>query len=222
MQVIALTVGIFNTNCYLVSCSETGDTLIIDPGARGKHIAARCQSEGLQVVGLVNTHAHLDHIMANGFLCSHYSVPLYLHPADLPIYGNPGFGLRWLGAKQPQPNCLMQARSVIKLGNMSLSVLGTPGHTPGSVCLYGAGNLFCGDTLFKGSARRTDLTGGCPEDLICSLRTLVKLPRDTIIWPGHGPPTIMDAELKDNYFLKDDVLQTDFKKKFRIQELRQE
>lgn len=202
MKVDSLTVSMFATNCFIISCPVTNEAIIIDPGAEGKSIITLVEKLSLKVKYIVNTHAHVDHIGANGMLKNKYSVPILLNRKDLDLYQNPGFGLKLVLKKQPLPDHFIVEGDEISLGTLKLVVLETPGHTQGGICLFGNGAVFCGDTLFAGSIGRTDLAGGSYDSLINSIKLkLLTLPSETIVYPGHGPSTSVIAEASGNPFL---------------------
>ena len=203
MQIKVIIVGMFATNCYLVSCPESGEGIIIDPGADGKKIADQVRDLGLKLRYLINTHGHVDHIGANGKLKEEFKVPLLLCKKDLEIYNNPGFGLRFVLGKQPPPDDYLSDGDKVEFGRLSLTVMETPGHTPGGVSLVEDNAVFCGDTLFTGSIGRTDLAGGSYATLIRSIHDrLAALPPRTVVYPGHGPATTIGEEIASNPFLR--------------------
>lgn len=203
MEVNSLAVSMFATNCYIVSCPDTKEAVIIDPGAEGKSIINKIGSLGVKVKYIINTHAHVDHIGANGKLKNEFSVPIIISNKDLEFYQNPGFGLKLILKKQPMPDQFIIDGDEVLFGNQMLQIIETPGHTEGGVCLYGSGIVFCGDTLFAGSIGRTDLAGGSYDKLISSIKSkLLKLPPDTKVYPGHGPATTIKAEAGGNPFLE--------------------
>lgn len=202
MIIEMVTVGMFDTNCYLLGCSETGDGVVIDPGAEGKAILQTIKRMGLKIRYIINTHGHVDHIGANGFLREELKVPLLLHENDLPLYKNPGFGLKVLFRSQPPPDRFLGDSDILAFGNQQLQVLETPGHTPGGITLLSGKAVFCGDTIFAGSVGRTDLTGGSFSVLIASIRKrLLTLPDDTSLYPGHGPVSSIGTEAASNPFI---------------------
>jgi hydroxyacylglutathione hydrolase len=204
MRVETMMVSMFATNCYLVSCPQSREAIVIDPGAEGKSIIDRVKGLGLSVKLIVNTHGHIDHIGANGKLKQEWQIPIMLSEKDLGVYNNPGFGLGLLLKKQPQPDVFLSEGDTIYFGNQSLQVIETPGHTMGGICLVGESNVFCGDTLFAGSIGRTDLPGGSYSTLLESIRQkLLVLPPETVVYPGHGPATTIGFEKNTNSFLSD-------------------
>ena len=202
MLVETLVVSMFATNCYLVSCRETGEALVVDPGAEGKKILTEIRKRSLKIVGIVNTHGHIDHTGANGRLRDALRVPLLFPEKDLDIYRNPGFGLGIIFGKAAEPDRLLKEGNKIVFGKLKLTVVETPGHTRGSISLYGEGAIFTGDALFALSIGRTDLAGGSYPILLQSIKEkLLVLPPRTVVYPGHGPSTTIDTEARSNPFL---------------------
>lgn len=203
MQIHSLTVSMFGTNCYILSCPETREALVIDPGAEGKALIDKIKELKVEIKYILNTHGHIDHIGANGKLKAEFDVPIILHKKDLEIYNNPGFGLGLVLKKQPHPDWFIVEGDQIKFGNYSLTVLETPGHSPGGVCFKADKLIFCGDTLFAGSIGRPDLPGGSQAILMQSIRTkLMSLPAETKVYPGHGPATTIGHEAVSNPFIE--------------------
>ncbi|MDW7739215.1 MAG: MBL fold metallo-hydrolase [Bacillota bacterium] len=207
MNVDSLTVSMFATNCYIVSCPDTKEAAVIDPGAEGKRIIEEIKKSNLKVQYIINTHGHIDHIAANGRLKEEFNAPVLLSKKDLEIYKNPGYGLGLVLRKQPEPDWFIGEGDIVRIGTANLSVIETPGHTPGGVSLYGGNTLFSGDTLFSGSVGRTDLSGGSYSELMNSIREkILVLPPDTVIYPGHGPATTIQDELVLNPFFNCDFI----------------
>ncbi|MGI5857197.1 MAG: MBL fold metallo-hydrolase [Candidatus Merdivicinus sp.] len=203
MKITALTVGAIQTNCYLVS-DQNGDAVIIDPGAEPEKIAACLAEEGLNPLAILLTHGHFDHIGGVSALKERFGIPFYLHGADTEMQadakknGSAAFGM-------PVPD-LSGARTVadgetVKAGNMTFTLLHTPGHTKGSCCYQAGDALFTGDTLFCGGVGRTDLYGGDWREILQSLGKLAALPGKFHIYPGHGPFSSLDAERAENPYM---------------------
>lgn len=205
VEFITLVVGPLETNCYLVYCGETRDCLIIDPGAEPEKIIKAIKENNLHPIALINTHGHVDHIGANLEIKNKFGLPLYLHQADLNLLqqAHKGELSFFIQAKpSPPPDEFLEDGQEIEFGHCKLKVIHTPGHTPGSVSLYGEGLLFSGDTLFNGGVGRTDLPGGDWSELQKSLKEkILSLPDETEVLPGHGPMTTIGREKAENPFL---------------------
>ncbi len=213
LRIVSFTFNGFAENTYLLIDEATRATAIVDPGmyssAEQQTLRDYITQEKLDVQYLLNTHAHIDHVLGNSFVISTYpGIPFLLHPLDLPTlravatYAGPyGFA-----AYQPaEPTGELAAGQVIELGESELVVRFAPGHAPGHVVLYDAasGQLVGGDVLFKGSIGRTDLPGGDYNTLIASIKSeLLTLPDATVVYPGHGPATTIGAERRSNPFLQ--------------------
>ncbi|MBO4793405.1 MAG: MBL fold metallo-hydrolase [Deltaproteobacteria bacterium] len=198
MLVECLNVGPLDVNCYIVSCERTRQTLIVDPGGDADRITAFLVRKGLEPMLVVNTHGHFDHVGGNAGLLRRYPVSLGMHRADLPVLA----ALLEMGRMfnlelepSPQPTMFLEDNAVLEVGDLKFRVLHTPGHSPGSICLLAGNVLFSGDTLFADGVGRTDLPGGSAEQLRHSLyERLLKLPDETVVYPGHGPETTIRRE----------------------------
>ncbi|MDL1965420.1 MAG: MBL fold metallo-hydrolase [Candidatus Desulfofervidus auxilii] len=205
-----LVVGPLAVCCYLVGYSETKETAIIDPGGDEDLIINIIKKMSLKPVMIINTHAHPDHTAGNRILKKAFNVPIAMHGLDAGSFLNQAnlFLGSMLGAlPTPQPDILLKDGNNVVLGKLSLKVIHTPGHTPGSICLYYPGHVFTGDTLFVKAVGRTDLPGGSWETLIKSIKTrLFTLPEETIVWPGHDygekPNSTIGEEKRFNPFIK--------------------
>ncbi len=202
MKVKTITVSMFGTNCYLAFCPETNEAVVVDPGAEAKKIIETIKNLKLNIKYIINTHGHVDHIGANGKLKEALAAPVLLNEKDLDLYNNPGFGLKLVLRKQPQPDQFIKEGDRVSFGKLVFKVIETPGHTRGGICLLSDAAVFCGDTLFAGSVGRTDLAGGSYNDLIDSIRQkLLVLSPETTVYPGHGPQTTIGVEAKTNPFV---------------------
>lgn len=198
-------------NGFVVSCSETREAVIIDPGDEVAELLAVVKDERLTVAMILLTHAHIDHVTGVGRAQAAVGAPVWLHRDDLLLYEGAAdqgrlFGLR---VDPPPPVDHFYAPGQrLAFGTCSVEVLPTPGHCPGGICLAigpassAARDLFVGDTLFAGSIGRTDLPGGDFDTLMRSIRdVLLRFPDDTIVHSGHGPTTTIGRERLTNPFL---------------------
>lgn len=205
MKVKCLQVGKVDCNCYIVWCEDTGEGIVIDAGGDAGRILDAVKEENLKIRQILCTHGHFDHIEGLSELTESLPVPIALHPGDRELYENLPqqgmlFGLRLQGT--PPFQKLLQHGDMILFGNCRLEVLHTPGHTKGGVCFSGGGAVFSGDTLFAESVGRTDLPGGSMAELIHSIETqLMRLPDETVVYPGHGEATQIGFERRHNPFL---------------------
>jgi glyoxylase-like metal-dependent hydrolase (beta-lactamase superfamily II) len=175
MLIKQLDIGYMDNFCYIVGCEKTRKALVIDPGRDVDRIVSAAEKQGLEIEAIVNTHAHGDHTAGNAELKSLTGAKIIIHALDAAGY--------------PKADVFLKDEKTLQLGAITFEVIHTPGHTPGGICLHAQGNLFTGDTLFVGDSGRTDLPGGDRPTLGKSIRRLMQLPDDTIIWPGHdyGP-----------------------------------
>ena len=205
LRIIPILNGQFAENCYLVAEPGSGDAVIVDPGEESDRFLAVARREGLTIREIWLTHAHIDHVSGVAEVKAATGAPIYLHPADRPLYDNlpqqaAMFGLRV--GPPPPPDRPLSHGGAVAIGTTTFAVRHTPGHSPGSVCFVAPGIVLGGDVLFQGSIGRTDLPGGSFERLIRSIRgELLVLDDDTMVYPGHGPPTTIGVERRTNPFL---------------------
>ena len=198
-------------NGYLVSCEETRDAVLIDPGDEVDVLLRAARAGSMRVTAILLTHAHLDHVTGVARAKTALGAPVWLHKDDLFLYDGAVeqgmlFGLR---VDAPPPvDRFYEPGPPLTFGRYQVDVLPTPGHCPGGVCLAigRAGQpereLFVGDTLFAGSIGRTDLPGGDHETLLRSIRdVLFRFPDEAIVHSGHGPDTTIGAERRSNPYL---------------------
>ncbi len=194
---------------YLVGDEETGEALVIDPAADTARIATLAADNGLTIKYIVNTHGHVDHISGNRDMKESTGAQIVVHEADADmLVSTPALYLRMFGAKaSPPADITVREGDTIAAGRVAFQVIATPGHSPGSMCLYGEGLVFTGDTLFVGAVGRTDLPGGSWNTMARSLREkLAILPDDTKVLPGHNygpaPTSTIGYEKRYNPYLK--------------------
>jgi len=202
-----LVVGSFAANCYVVGSSSTMKGMIIDPGAEAATILRTVQQMGLSVSLIVITHAHIDHVGAVRAVTEKTHAQFAIHEAEkgllltAPMRMLTSLGLTPIKSP-PQPDRLLKDSDRIDIDDLHFEVLHTPGHSSGGICLLGHGVVFSGDTLFKLGIGRTDFPGCSHERLIKSIHDkLMVLPDETIVYPGHGPPTTIGDERRGNPFL---------------------
>jgi hydroxyacylglutathione hydrolase len=204
-QIRLQTMAVF---CYLVGDEKSRQCALIDPAFETANILAIVKQEGYRVTHLINTHCHADHIAGNAAIKAATSATLVIHERDskqLTSFRNRLFTFALGGRASPLPDRVVKDGDRIEIGEVKISVIHTPGHTPGGICLYAKGHVFTGDTLFVGAVGRTDLRGGSASDLLKSIRErLYTLPPDTIVWPGHDygprPNSTIAVEKSSNPF----------------------
>lgn len=203
-----LPVGPLQCNCSIIGDETTREAMVIDPGDEIQSILALVSKHNLQVKQIVITHAHIDHVGGAMKLRAATGAPILLNQNDYELLKMLDVQASWIGMRSPGKVDIDQnigQADTVKAGSLAGSVIFTPGHTEGSICLYfpTENKLIAGDTLFAGSIGRTDLPGGSFEKIIDSLHEkLLALPDDTIVIPGHGPATTIGEERENNPFLK--------------------
>lgn len=202
-----LPVGPLQCNCSILGDEASHEAIVVDPGDDIPKIVSILQRHQLKVKYIVITHAHIDHIAGAHKLKQLTGAPILYNQNDLPLVKMMDIQAAWLGMPTPEvtpPDALLTEGQTIAVRGISGSIIHTPGHTQGSVCLYIPEHslLLAGDTLFAGSVGRTDLPGGDHRQLIGSIRSkLMALPEQTIVVPGHGTKTDIATERETNPFL---------------------
>ncbi len=202
-----LAVGPLQCNCSVIGDEASREGMVIDPGDDIDDVLALIRKHNLQIKQIVITHAHIDHVGGAMKLRAATGAPILLNQNDSALLRMLDMQAAWIGMRAPgnvEIDHSVGNADVVKAGSLAATVLHTPGHTEGSVCLYfpAEKKLIAGDTLFAGSIGRTDLPGGSFEKIIDSLHEKVlALPDETVVVPGHGPLTTIGEERESNPFL---------------------
>lgn len=207
MEIQRIIVGIHEANTYIINEDSTNEALIIDPGDEAKIIMKYLDRNQLQPIGIILTHYHQDHIGASEELKKKYKCNIYAHKKELEGLKDPKINQSTMGRKTISviPDKVLSDGDMVKIGNLSLCVIHTPGHTPGGICLKikDTNNILTGDTIFRDDLGRTDLAGGSEDMLKKSIINKVsKWPDETIIYPGHGEiATMKEIKKRDIPYL---------------------
>lgn len=209
MDIEQIKVGFMDVFCYLIACPRSKEALVIDPAGDEEKVFARIEERGLALKYIVNTHGHPDHTCGNAKMKKLSGARIVMHEKDNQVFSS-AEGLQmarqWGFTPSPPADVTVKDGDEIVVGDVTLKVLHTPGHSPGGICLLGDGNLFTGDTLFVGAVGRTDLPGASFDDFMRSLKEkLLALPGETIVWPGHDygarPSSTIETENKSNPYI---------------------
>jgi hydroxyacylglutathione hydrolase len=185
-----IVVGPYQTNCYILACKETRVATVIDPGDEVYRIIKEISTHELTVRSILITHGHIDHVGGASEVKRITGAPVLIHPLDSPGLGFP-------------PDGPLQDGTELTVGAYKITVIHTPGHSPGGICLHAPGAVFSGDTLFAGSIGRTDFAGGDHRALILGVREKIfPLGDELRVYPGHGPATSIGEERRRNPFFR--------------------
>ncbi len=194
--------------CYMIGDESTRTSAVIDPAFDPQKILAAVDDAGYTITHVINTHGHSDHTSGNAAIIEATGAQLCIHKDDAQQVTRLLTRVlsRFMGGKgSPKASHILEDNDIIKIGETELKVLHTPGHTPGSICIYTEGHVFTGDTLFVQAVGRTDLPGGSSKHLLTSVHERIyTLPENTKIWPGHdygpSPSSTVAAEKQNNPF----------------------
>jgi hydroxyacylglutathione hydrolase len=203
-KIHTIVVGGLQTNCYILQSNSAA--IIIDPGDEPDRIVRFVQDIKVKPSQIIATHTHFDHVLGVDAIRAKLKIPFLIHCDDLSMLESMQSRVRQImGFEVPQPpkvDSYLKDGDVLKVGDETIRVLHTPGHSPGSISLSGTGFVFTGDALFNQSIGRTDLPGGDLKTLIHSIKErLFKLDDDIIVYPGHGPETTIGDEKLANPFV---------------------
>jgi hydroxyacylglutathione hydrolase len=204
VSIECLTVGALQENCYLVVDDDARRAVLVDPGAEGERLVTAVEARGATLEAIWLTHAHLDHVGGIAAVKRRWDVPVYLHPADEPLYriADRQAAMYGIPFEPPPPaDRTLAEGDELRCGALAFRVMHTPGHSPGLCIFVGEGVALAGDLLFAGSIGRTDLPLSDPARMRESLARLDVLPDDTVVHPGHGPATTLAEERRGNPFL---------------------
>jgi len=210
LMVRGIVVGVFAENCWIIGSRRTREAIVIDPGDQPEEILALARDMGLNIKLIANSHGHIDHVLGIRGVQEATGAKLLLHAGELEIIrGAAGAAASILGRPvepPPAPDHLLEDGDEVAVDGVKLTVLHTPGHTPGSLSFYSDGMLFSGDTLFRGSIGRTDLPGGdYAQEMSSIVDRLLALPDETIVLPGHMQETKIGIERQTNPFVLEEL-----------------
>ncbi len=203
MKIDTFSLGSLKTNCYLVYDEKTKEAIIIDAADDGDFIIQKILDLKLRPRLIVATHGHFDHLLGATEVQLAFKIPFLIHKADLPLLRRSRQSVKkflgFVADPPPKDKKLIEEGDQLNFGEEKLTVIETPGHTPGGICLYAPGVLFSGDTLFaNGIIGRTDFSYASKGKIMRSIKKkLLKLPEKTVVYPGHGDTTSIKNEKKN-------------------------
>jgi len=205
-----IVVGVFAENCWIIGSRRTGEAIAVDPGDQPDEILALARDMGVKIKVIANSHGHLDHVLGVRGVKEATGAKFLMHAQDLPIARSAASSSAVLLGRfregPPDPDAFIAEGDEVEVAGVKLTVIHTPGHTPGSVSFYTDGMLFSGDTLFQGSIGRTDLPGGdYGQEMASIVDRLLPLPDETIVLPGHMRETRIGVERQTNPFVLEEL-----------------
>lgn len=205
LHIQPLVVGMVQTNAYVISNENTKKAIVLDPGDDAERILSHLKSKGLELEAILLTHAHFDHILGVNDILNNKKVPVYAYEPEQELLEDVSLNCSTMIGNPTTISDVTywKDQTSFEAIGYSIKVIGTPGHTKGSCCFYFKENdvLFSGDTLFMESVGRTDLPTGNSTRIMESVKGLMDLPDDTIVYPGHGPATSISYERTHNPFV---------------------
>ena len=202
MKVEVIPVGEIAANCLICFQEGSHEAILVDPGDEAWRIQKRCAELSVKPAVIVLTHGHFDHIQAAEELAEHYGIPVHAGEKEGVVLESPRANLTAMFSRPLTLDCICDLKDEEEYtwAGLTFTVLHTPGHTPGGICLYFREEkvLVTGDTLFCGSFGRTDFPGGNPKELALSVQRLFELPDDTVCYPGHEDETTIGREKRAN------------------------
>ena len=205
MRVETFVVGAFQENTYLLVDDQSQRCVLVDPGDEGARLVRAIEASGTELEAIWLTHAHVDHVGGIARVKQRFpAAPIYLHPADRPLYDRAAQQAAMYGLPfdtPPAPDRELADGDTLHVGSRAFSVMHAPGHAPGLCVIHGHGIAFAGDLLFAGSIGRTDLPLSNGAAMAESLERIAALPDETVVYSGHGPATTIGEERRTNPFL---------------------
>lgn len=206
MEIVNITSGFTAANSYLLIDKETNNAALVDPGGDARQIISKIDEYGVCITAILLTHGHFDHILALDKVKEYTNAKVYIHTLDNICLGNVNFSLMsHIGRDDTfdDADVMLEDGDEIKIGNSTISVMHTPGHTAGSVCFITDAGIISGDTLFLESIGRTDFPGGDFDTIDESIHRLYSIEGDAKVYPGHGGVTTLSHERLYNPFVKE-------------------